>query len=89
MSKSKEPKYEYLTLRKAYQDVTEKGMAIRAAARSHGLPESTFRWRLANNKSDDVKRGGPAFFLKEPGKKRWQIIAFQWLILEMVSSGGK
>jgi transposase-like protein len=49
-------------LKEAYQDFKEKGTAIKKAARVHGLPESTFRWRLAKGKSVDVKRGGPTFF---------------------------
>ena len=77
-------------LQEAYQDVKLKGIPIRRAARQHGLPESTLRWRLANDLSADVKRGGPTFFTRAQeemlaehrvsmahlryGFSRWQII---------------
>ena len=57
MSTPKKPKYGYLMLQEAYQDVKQKGFAIRRAAREHGIPESTLRWRLANDKTESVKRG--------------------------------
>ena len=77
-------------LQEAYQDVKQKGMTIRRAARQHDLPESTLCWRSANNKSEDVKHGGPTFFTRAQeemlaehcvsmahlgyGFSRWQII---------------
>ena len=61
MSATKQSKYGYLKLLDAYKDVKEKGIAIRRAAKVHGLPESTLRWRLANEKKEDLKHGGQNF----------------------------
>jgi transposase-like protein len=77
-------------LKEADKDVKEKGMTIRKAARVHGLPESTFRWRLAKGKSVDVKRGGPTFFTPAQEELNcWQNIVSQWLILVMGLPDGK
>ena len=62
--KPRESKYGYLKLHDAYTDVREKGFAIRKAARLHGLPESTMRRRLTNNKSEELKRSGPTIFTR-------------------------
>ena len=75
-------------LQEAYQDVKLKGMPIRRAARQHGLPESTLCWRLANDISADVKRGGLPFS-REHRKRCWQSTVFQWLTLDMDSADGK
>ena len=56
------PKYGYLQLHVAYKAVKKKGYVVRKAARLHGLPESTLRWRLTNQKGEDVKQGGPTIF---------------------------
>ena len=64
MSATKQSKYGYLKLLDAYKDVKEKGIAIRRAAKVHGLPESTLRWRLANEKKEDLKHGGQNFFTR-------------------------
>ena len=56
------PKYGYLQLHDAYKAIKEKGFAVRKAARQHGLPESTLRWRLANLKGEDLKWGGQTIF---------------------------
>ena len=65
MSSKKIPKtskYGYLQMHDAYKAVKEKGFAVRKAARQHGLPESTLRWRLANSKGEDMKWGGQTIF---------------------------
>ncbi|XP_046550978.1 MFS-type transporter clz9-like isoform X1 [Haliotis rubra] len=49
-------------LREAFQDVLDKGIAVRKAARVHGIPESTLRGRLNNPKGLDVKVGAPPIF---------------------------
>ena len=93
MSSKKQPqksKYGYLQLHDAYKAVKEKGFAVRKAARQHGLPESTLRWRLANLKGEDVKWGGQTIFSRNQeemlaehcvsmahlgyGFSRWQVL---------------
>ena len=48
-------------LREAYDDVRFQGMAIRKAARHHGVPESSLRLRLASGKPA-AKMGVPTLF---------------------------
>ena len=49
---------------RACQDVKQKSFAIKRAAREHGQPEYTLRWRLANDKPESVKRMDSTFFTR-------------------------
>ena len=57
-------KYGYLKLHDACTDIREMDFSIRKVARLHGLPESTLRRGLANNKGEELKRGGQALFAR-------------------------
>lgn len=53
-SSKQKPTYGDLIIKEAYQDVKEKEMPIRKAARIYGIPEATLRWRLANGRMESV-----------------------------------
>ena len=63
-NKPRKSKYGYLKLHDACTDIREMGFSIRKVARLHGLPESTLRWGLANNKGEELKRDGQALFTR-------------------------